>query len=861
MFAAAMFVATFMYTLVASPTVHAATDADWNGDTITYFGNTYEKIDTAKTGDSHNLPAGTLIYRYIEPNASSPSSPTTKAHLIYFAPGTDPTKETSATYITYDYTPPNTYKNPFGKTTISLAPQNPVSPGTTSCAVEGIGWIICPVTNFLASAMDHLFDILAGFLTVRPAQTNQENALYRAWSVMRNFANIVFVIAFLVVIYSQITTIGLSNYDIKKMLPKLIIAAILVNVSYWICAIAIDLSNIAGYSIQEIFISIRNNLVGTEGNSWDVFSWKSVGGLVLSGGTAAAAAGFGAYGLLLSAGAVSGALYMLLPILVGVIVAVLVALLVMAARQAIITILFIVSPLAFVAYLLPNTEQYFKKWHELGTTMLVLFPIFSFIFGGSQLAGMAIIQNADSFNLIILGMGVQVAPVVITPLLVRFSGSLVARIGGIVNNPGKGLIDRTRKFAEERRDQRKAALFASPLNRRRDAVARLGRRVDTNKRTREGWQKANEAMADARWANNHNAHQIHGASEEAKILHDTGEAIGQAAFNRLRTTDGHRVQVGDVNLRVAKLDVDVSEATANAQWENLRAAPSALNTAPGHLTEQARLAREQTIGSSVVARQIHSAQHEQQQDFSRALQASDALQTEAGGIAEHGADSALASAIAAQRKAYNEAVGEADQIIKHLNLSSAQRQDLALGNRVEIRDPSSGTLIKAFDSDSLYAREAAIDFQVKNGTVKEAEEIIGLSGSTLSGFRTTISQAVAQGGIGPKTVYMGGQTIDLITRGVITSPAKLTGVIQDNIAKGKISADKLATIDKDAVESILRAARQTDTSQMDPTLVARLAPALAELKANANYALNDDLLKGKVQTNVKPLLQDMITYL
>jgi hypothetical protein len=314
-------------------------------------------------------------------------------------------------------------------------------------------------------------------------------------------------------------------------------------------------------------------------------------------------------------------------------------------------------------------------------------------------------------------------------------------------------------------------------------------------------------------------------------------------------------------MRVAKLDVDIAEATANAQWENLRAAPSALNVTPVHLAEQARQAREHTIGSSVVARQIHSAQHEQQQDFSRALQASDALQNEAGGIAEHGADSALASAIAAQRKAYNEAVGEADQIIKHLNLSAAQRQDLALGNRVEIRDPSSGTLIKAFDADSLYAREAAIDFQIKNGTVKEAEQIIAQSGSSLSGFKTTISQAVAQGGMGAKTVYMGGQTIDLITKGEITSPAKLTGVIQDNIAKGKISADKLATIDKEAVESILRAARQTDTSQMSPALIAQLAPALAELKANADYALNDPILKGKVSTNVKPLLEDMVTYL
>jgi hypothetical protein len=169
MFAAAVFVASFLYILLASPTAHAA-DAQWNDDTIVYFGNTYTSIGTSKAGDSHGLPAGTIIYRYVEPSTSSPATPTSKAHLIYFAPGTDPTKATDATYVTYDYTAPGTYKNAFGSTSLKLAAQNSTSDGTTSCVVEGIGWIVCPITNFLASAMDHLFNILAGFLTVRPVQ-------------------------------------------------------------------------------------------------------------------------------------------------------------------------------------------------------------------------------------------------------------------------------------------------------------------------------------------------------------------------------------------------------------------------------------------------------------------------------------------------------------------------------------------------------------------------------------------------------------------------------------------------------------------------------------------------------------------
>ena len=61
-------------------------------------------------------------------------------------------------------------------------------------------------------------------------------------------------------IYSHITSFGISNYGIKKILPRLIIVAILVNISFYICAIAIDLSNIAGQAIQDMFINIETYL-------------------------------------------------------------------------------------------------------------------------------------------------------------------------------------------------------------------------------------------------------------------------------------------------------------------------------------------------------------------------------------------------------------------------------------------------------------------------------------------------------------------------------------------------------------------------------------------------------------------------
>ncbi|RZM21168.1 MAG: hypothetical protein EOO88_34090, partial [Pedobacter sp.] len=122
-----------------------------------------------------------------------------------------------------------------------------------SCRVEGVGWLICPVTKFMANIADKAYDlVLKELLAVQPLNVTAPTSdpLYQAWSVMRNLANIAFVVAFLIIIYSQITNVGITNYGIKKLLPRLIIAAILVNLSYWICALAVDASNILGSTLN-----------------------------------------------------------------------------------------------------------------------------------------------------------------------------------------------------------------------------------------------------------------------------------------------------------------------------------------------------------------------------------------------------------------------------------------------------------------------------------------------------------------------------------------------------------------------------------------------------------------------------------
>lgn len=496
---ATFLVACFGYIFATAPSAHAA-DATWSGDSIVYQDRTYERTDSTDNmpGDVKASPA---IYQHIddtrEPNL---------VYFIYFADTVaEPKDEKEATYIRYTLNPPNRYVNPTPEDgrSISLEPveDETASQNATSCNVATVGWLVCGVAGWIADAVDEVYSWVALFLTVQPLTTESGSSLYNLWDIVRNFANIMFVIGFMVVIYSYLVGGGFNGYEIRKILPRIVLAAILINISFWICSLAIDVSNIVGISLQDMLINVRENSVALEENR--NVGWGEMTTYILSGGTIGTIAFLSAAG-----GSFSALAFMLVIVLITVIFSLLVAFIILAARQAILIMLVILSPLAFAAFILPNTEKWFDRWRGIFTTLLVLFPIFSLLFGGSQLAGAAIIQNAPDggtgMAIMLFGMAVQIVPLVITPFLIQFSGGLIGRIAGIVNNSEKGIADRSKNWARDRAEMRKQHnLQKNPADSNRFNLARRGAQrmyaKDLARKKRlESYQKGAENLAHDR---------------------------------------------------------------------------------------------------------------------------------------------------------------------------------------------------------------------------------------------------------------------------------------------------------------------------------------------------------------------------
>jgi hypothetical protein len=270
-----------------------------------------------------------------------------------------------------------------------------VTPTATSnpqvtCSIEKLGWILCPLIQTAGKVGDQAFEFLANnFLETEPQLVSSQSGTYTAWLLARNLANLMFIAAFLIVILSQVTGRGINNYGIKKLLPRLIIGAIAVNVSYYICQIMVDVSNILGYELENFLINIAKT-VSTQA----VFPPPTPGTINVN--TSNGPLGTMATAIL----GIAAIVWFLLPVLflgiTVVVVACIVIIAILLMRKAIIVLLVVASPVAFVFYLLPNTERYFQKWLKMFWQLLMVFPVVGVLFGGGQLASAIILVSGSN---------------------------------------------------------------------------------------------------------------------------------------------------------------------------------------------------------------------------------------------------------------------------------------------------------------------------------------------------------------------------------------------------------------------------------------------------------------------------------
>ena len=466
-----------------------------------------------------------------------------------------------------------------------------------SCAIEWIGWIVCPIVRGSTGVVVGLYNFMqANFLNIKSDQlfsnSGKGQEAFKHWVTFRDIANIFFVIMIAIIIFSQVTGVGISNYGIKKMLPKIIIYAILVNISWYIVVIAIDISNIVG---STLFKWLSND--GNWSFSSDVQKETSPVEGILTGTVAT--------GALIAAGVtaalVGGATILLF--IASAALAVVMTVFILMIREAAVIVLVVTSPLAFVAGLLPNTEGLFKKWIKLTKNMLMIYPICSLIVGGALFVSNLLYGVVDDPLLkIIYG----VLPILSLFAIIAVIKTVLSFIDGLTGGNLRGALgrmsgrinaaaqdsnwarasrakamDRTiggiaigknarnDKFEEGQYERDKAALEKLDKKKNKTAAdyrrrARYGSRVASYEKSQ------NEGMVSAMtYSIGNNASMVNNELDKISKVKDPGQqrlmygALAQAVTNSGLNTAGQAAAMSNIASSALSIgDVDQSRAVA-----------------------------------------------------------------------------------------------------------------------------------------------------------------------------------------------------------------------------------------------------------------------------------------------------------
>lgn len=252
------------------------------------------------------------------------------------------------------------------------------------CAAElnGFGSIICSGQNLFETITSILYGTIAKML-VDQTELTKSDTVRKHWGNFLNVANIILIIAFLVVIYSTATsTGGLSNYDVKKLLPRIIIFAIAINLSFYICMALVDLSTIVGKGIFGLLMG------GSTGAPPQLInSAQKTAGEINS----------------FVAGVALVAIAAVLVILVGapIILALLAIVFALVVRGIALMILVIISPVAIALYLFNNQglSKGFTMWRDNYIKLLLVYPLFMLVWGGTRVVSGLVNQgDQDGIN-------------------------------------------------------------------------------------------------------------------------------------------------------------------------------------------------------------------------------------------------------------------------------------------------------------------------------------------------------------------------------------------------------------------------------------------------------------------------------
>jgi len=251
----------------------------------------------------------------------------------------------------------------------------------------------------------------------------RSEGLRRGWTVFRDLSNMVFI--FILVYIAFATILQLSNFNTKRTLAVLIVVALLLNFSFFLTGIVIDISNVLGTFLYDAMTNNKTEDLGTQFQTH----------LALQNIQESTRESVDTPSRILFL--IGGAVFLFISAFVFLAGAILFAL-----RTVGLFIVLALSPIAFAAAILPRTREYWNRWLSKLFNLSFLLPIYLLltaivlliITGGEQATGSLVRglidqQNPDTNYISVDNVAVILSFILISTLLIA-ALSISQKMGG-----------------------------------------------------------------------------------------------------------------------------------------------------------------------------------------------------------------------------------------------------------------------------------------------------------------------------------------------------------------------------------------------------------------------------------------------
>lgn len=248
---------------------------------------------------------------------------------------------------------------------------------------QAIGRVLMTISAGILALVGMFFDFVVtkSIIQMGTHLGNQESlggSISSAWRVLRDIANMFFIFVLLYVAFKAILDLNFGN--VGKSIANIIIVALLINFSLFFSKVIIDASNIVAIGFYNSIVTANTQTVtggGTEAQT------ATAGNQTISSG----------YMRLLGLQEWYDAKVLVDPknmtpdriLIIGIMASVfmlitavvlLISAIMFAARFIILMFIMILSPLAFVAFIIPGQEKYSRDWWSALVNQSIFAPVF-----------------------------------------------------------------------------------------------------------------------------------------------------------------------------------------------------------------------------------------------------------------------------------------------------------------------------------------------------------------------------------------------------------------------------------------------------------------------------------------------------